>query len=447
MIFDDREDAGRRLADRLREQAGGDLVVLGVARSGVPVAAVVARALDAALDVVVTRRLGMPFQPGAALGAVGEHGARVVDDDLACTVGTTEAELAEVERREREAVTRIVERYRSVRPREPLAGRTAVVVDDGAVTGSSARAACLTARARGASRIVLALPVCPRDALPALREVADEVVTLEVTRERRAVGEAYAVHPPVDDEEVVAVLRSRAPVRATRPIDGEPVAHVDIRVERASVAGHLVVPVEATGLIVFAHASGSSRFDPRHRETARCLRAAGLATLVVDLLTPREEIVRERVFDTGTLATRLAAVVADVRRRPACRGLLIGLLAERTAAAAALAVAAHVDVAAVVSANGRPDLAARELPRITAPVLLVVGDRDPVLVELNRRARQTLPTTSRLLVVMDTGAIDGEHGARTRAAELACDWFARHLPRATAPLDDAAPRAAVRVGS
>lgn len=447
MIFDDREDAGRRLADRLREQVGRDVVVLGVARGGVPVAAVVAGVLEAPLDVVVTRKLGVPFQPAAALGAIGEHGPRVVDDDLARTVGTGEAELAEVERRAREAVTRIVERYRSVRPREPLAGRTAVVVDDGAVTGSSARAACCTVRARGATRVVLAVPVCPRDALPTLEEAADEVVTLEVARELRAVGEAYAVHPPVDDDEVVAVLRSRAPVRSTGPIDGEPVAHVDVRIGRTSVAGHLVVPVEATGLIVFAHASGSSRFDPRHRETAQHLRATGPATFVVDLLTPREEIVRERVFDTGMLATRLAAVVADLRDRPVCRGLPIGLLAERTAAAAALAVAGRVDIAAVVCCNGRPDLAAGELPGITAPVLLVVGDRDPVLVELNRRARQALPSTSRLRVVMDTGAMDGAHAAPTRAAELACDWFARHLPRATAPLDDRAPRAVARVGS
>ncbi|PVZ06837.1 phosphoribosyltransferase family protein [Actinomycetospora cinnamomea] len=432
MKFYDREDAGRRLADRLHDRAGRDGVVLGIARSGVPVAAVVARALGAPLDVVVTRRLGVPFQPGTGLGAVGEDGTLVVDDGVVRAVGAGEAELAEVERRERETVTRLVARYRSVRPPEPIEGRTAVVVDEGAVTGSSARAACRSVRARGASRIVLAVPFCPVGVMAGLREVADEVVVLEVARELRALGEDYAVHPPVDDDEVLAVLGRRGPVRSTRPIDGEPVAHVDIRVDRVAVSGHLVVPVEATGLVVFAHASGSSRFDPRHRETARSLRAAGMATFVVDLLAPREELVRERVFRTGMLATRLGAALTDVRRRPTCRGLPVGLLAESTAGAAALATAARRDdVDAVVCGNGRPDLVAPELPRIVAPVLLIVGDRDPVLVDLNRRARQALPPNSRLRVVAGTGRADGEHvphGAPTRAAELACDWFARHLP-------------------
>ncbi len=364
MTLDDREDAGRRLGDELHELVGGDVVVLGIPGGGVPVAAVVARALGAPLDVVVARRVGVPFQPGVAVGAVGEGGALVLDEELVRAVGADEAELAEVERRAREAVTRDVARYRAVRSAEPLEGRTAVIVDDGAARGGSARAACRAVRARGASRVVLAIAVCPYEALPGLGVEADDVVVVERTRELRAVGESYAVHPPVDDDEVLAVLRRRGPVRSTRPIDGEPTAHVDVWMGRTAVSGHLVVPVEATGLVVFAHPSARSRFDPRHRESARRARAAGSATFVVDLLTPREEIVRALVGDVDLLATRLDAVVADLGQRPATRGLQIGLLAGGAAEAAALAVAAwRDDVTAVVGGDGRPG------PAASAPVV------------------------------------------------------------------------------
>ena len=437
MRFDDRDDAGRRLADTLRHLAGEDVVVLGMPRGGVPVAAVVARALGAPLDVVVTRRLGVPFQPGVAMGAIGEDGALVLDEDVVRAVGAGESELAEVARREQAALERGLARYRAVRAAEPLAGRTVVIVDDGAVGGSSGRVACRIARARAARRVVFATAACAETALPDLRAAADEVVVLTTLRHFHAVGECYATFPPIDDDEVVATLRQGGPVRPTRPLDGEPTADVEMG-RGLHLPGHLVVPVGATGVVVCAHASGSSRFDPRHRETARALREAGLATLVVDLLTPREEIAREHVFDIGMLATRLGTVVADIRQRAVCRDLPVGLLAEGTAAAAALVTAARRDdVTVVVSCNGRPDLAARWLPRVAVPVLLIVGNRESALVELNRRARSALGGESRLRVVMGSGRADGEpvpRGAPTRASELAREWFGRYLPAALEPV-------------
>ncbi|GAA4790744.1 phosphoribosyltransferase family protein [Actinomycetospora chlora] len=436
MTFDDRDDAGRRLASRLRHLAGRDLVVLAVPRSGVPVAAVVAQALGAPLDVVVTRRLGVPFQPGVAMGAIGEEGARVLDDDVVRAAGASATELAEVEARERALLDASLRRYRAVRAPEPLDGRTALIVDDGAVAGSTAVLACRIARARGAARVEVAMPACAIGALPALREVADAVLVVELLRGFRTIGECYRDYPPVGDDEVVAALARGAPVRATRALDEEPATTVEVDAGRLRVSGHLTVPVDAHGLVVLAQASGSSRFEARHRETARSLRAAGLATLLVDLLTPREEIVRERVFDVPTLAARLGAVLAEIRRRPACRDLRVGLLAEGPAAAAALAAAARRhDVATVVGCDARPDLVTRWLPRVTVPVLLVVGDRDPAL-ETNRAAHEVLGPAGRLRVVMGSGQLEGEpapHGAATRAAELAAAWFVEHLsvPAAT----------------
>ncbi|WP_275895912.1 phosphoribosyltransferase, partial [Amycolatopsis ruanii] len=149
MPFTDRRDAGRRLAARLDRWRGSDAVVLGLPRGGVPVASEVARALGAPLDVVLVRKLGLPFQPELALGAIGEGGLRVVDPDLVRRFGISAAELAPVEAAERSELDRRAARFRSGRAPVPLAGRTAIVVDDGVATGASARVAVAAARAAG----------------------------------------------------------------------------------------------------------------------------------------------------------------------------------------------------------------------------------------------------------------------------------------------------------
>ena len=149
MSFIDRTDAGRRLGGRLGQLRGRDVVVLGLPRGGVPVAAEVARALDAPLDVIIVRKLGVPSQPELAVGAVGEDGVLVVNERVARRAHLSEAEFAEMERRGREEVQRRAEWFRADRPRQPLTGRIAVVVDDGIATGSTARAACQVVLALG----------------------------------------------------------------------------------------------------------------------------------------------------------------------------------------------------------------------------------------------------------------------------------------------------------
>ncbi len=182
MFFVDRADAGRHLARRLRYLGGADVVVLGLPRGGVPVAFEVAGELHAPLDVVVVRKLGVPFQPEYGFGAIGEGGARIVDDYVARQAGLTGPEIAEVEARERVLLDRRVSQLRGGHPPVPLAGRTVIIVDDGIATGSTARAACLVARARGASRVILAAPVGSTAGTAALRRAADEVVCLTPRR-------------------------------------------------------------------------------------------------------------------------------------------------------------------------------------------------------------------------------------------------------------------------
>ncbi len=212
-MFRDRVDAGRRLA-ALVQGAGlgeGDVVVLGLPRGGVPVAGEVARVLGAPLDVIVVRKLGVPFQPELAMGAIGEDGVRVENDDV---IGSTALGLADVdgiERAERVELDRRVQRYRREQPRLDLRGRCAVIVDDGIATGSTARAACRVARAHGARRVVLAVPVAPPAAVLALREVSDEMLCVAVPEPFDAVGTWYRDFTPTSDDEVVEVLRRLHP--------------------------------------------------------------------------------------------------------------------------------------------------------------------------------------------------------------------------------------------
>jgi putative phosphoribosyl transferase len=208
--FRDRREAGRLLAELLEPARGQDVVVLGLPRGGVPVAAEVARALDAPLDVIVVRKVGVPFQHELAMGAVGEGGALVVNERVVRLAGVEPAELERAERRERAEVASRVQQFRGDRPRIPLSGRTVVLVDDGIATGSTARAACAVARALGAARIVLASPVCARESARALAADADEVVCLQTPHDFRAVGQFYADFRPTEDDEVIALLERAA---------------------------------------------------------------------------------------------------------------------------------------------------------------------------------------------------------------------------------------------
>lgn len=205
--FADRSDAGRRLAPLLRHLRGQELVVLGLPRGGVPVAFEVAQALDAPLDVVVVRKLGFPFHAELAMGAIGEGGSEVLDEALVAREGTTEREVHEVERRERDALEQRVRWLRSGREPLDLGGRTALLVDDGIATGATVRVACRVARERGATRVVVAAPVAPTGVADVLVE-ADEVVVLHTPDHFVAVGHWYRDFTAVSDREVATLLGS-----------------------------------------------------------------------------------------------------------------------------------------------------------------------------------------------------------------------------------------------
>jgi len=420
-VFHDRPEAGRALADLLERWRGHDAVVLGLPRGGVPVAREVATALDLPLDVLVVRKLGVPYQPELAMGAIGEGGVRVINPAVMAGSHATPDDLAAVEARERAELERRLRRCRAVRDREPLDGRTAIVVDDGLATGATAAAACAVARAHGAVHVVLAAPVASRAALARLSTDADEVVVVAAPEGFQAVGQFYDDFGQTSDDEVCRLLEA-----TTAPLD------VDVVIDLADVRlpGHLTVPSDALGVVVFAHGSGSSRHSPRNRHVAHALNRGRLATLLLDLLLPSEERSRPHVFDVDLLATRLSGAVNWVRHQQRLVGLPVFLFRASTGSAAALMMAAHpgADIAAIVSRGGRPDLAADHLDRVHTPCLLVVGGADHDVIALNRAAQQWLPGEAQLAVVAGASHLFEEPGALDEVADLARNWFVTHLP-------------------
>ncbi len=205
-VFTDRTDAGRRLARRLRHLRSPDVAVVGLPRGGVPVALEVARELAAPLDVIIVRKLGVPFRPELAMGAIGEGDVRVINEDLVARIGISAEQIAQVEAREREELLRRVERLRAGRTPVSLQGRTVVVVDDGLATGATARAACQVARAHGADRVVLAVPVAPSGWRQRFAGVADELVCVTTPLAFSGVSAYYREFPQVPDDEVLACL-------------------------------------------------------------------------------------------------------------------------------------------------------------------------------------------------------------------------------------------------
>jgi pimeloyl-ACP methyl ester carboxylesterase len=218
-------------------------------------------------------------------------------------------------------------------------------------------------------------------------------------------------------------------------------AYDDDKLERtiAIPAGHvrlegtIGIPQSATGVVLFAHGSGSSRFSPRNRFVARALRESGLGTLLLDLLSRSEEdvdeLTRHHRFDIPMLADRLMVAIDWLEHEQQAMDLPIGLFGASTGGAAALVAAAQRPdrVRAVVSRGGRPDLAGDWLPVVEAPTLLIVGGRDDVVISLNEQARDAMRADVRLEIVPGATHLFEEPGTLERVAELARDWFLSHL--------------------
>lgn len=412
--FADRRSAGELLAPEVDALRDEDPVIIGLTRGGVAVAEPIAQALRAPLDFLVVQKMGAPGQPELGVGAFAEGDVQVLDTVLCSQLGMRDPEITRLTRAHADAFDARVRHYRARYPRIDLRDRVAVLVDDGLATGSTAHAAVRSARRAGARRVILAVPVGSRSAVDRLSTIADEVICLRVPDDFMAVGYHYEDFPQLSDEGMLDMLGS-----GTRTDVGIPVGD-------ALLPGILDIPPGARLLVVFAHGSGSSRLSLRNHHVARTLQDAGIATLLVDLLTADEESDRGLVFDIPRLADRLEGIVGWTRTSPRTMHLGVGLFGASTGAAAALAVAARCPdlIRSVVSRGGRPDLARQWLPLVESPTLLIVGGDDVEVLRLNRDALARLRCPARLEIVPGATHLFEEAGALEHVAHLARDWFA-----------------------
>lgn len=445
MRFLNREEAGRMLAEELRDRVTREALVLALPRGGVPVGAEVAEALGLELDVFVSRKLGAPMEPELGMGAIAEGGVMWVDRSLMRSLGVGPEQLDAIADREAREVQRRARLYRRGRPLTDISDRTVVLVDDGIATGGTVRAAVRALRSLGPRRLVLAVPVAAATTLEALREEVDEAVALLTPFDLGGIGAWYDDFRQVDDDEVLAALdrvhRAHAAPEYRRSAALGSNRVVLVHAAGVRLAGDLDVPDGAAGLVVFAHGSGSSRHSARNRAVAERLRAAGCATLLFDLLTDEEEqedrLTSALRFDIPLLARRLVGALEWLRSLPDVGRLPVGLFGASTGAAAALIAAArHPEhVSAVVSRGGRPDLAGPSLAAVRAPTLLIVGGADETVLQLNEKSYEALTCEKSLSIVPGATHLFEEPGALDDVARRAARWFLTHFqaPMTTSP--------------
>lgn len=427
MIFTNRTQAGQLLGEKLRSLNFDRPCVLALPRGGVPIGAEIARLIGCDFDLLLVKKIGLPGHEELAVGAVGEAGEIVWQEDILSLYGLRPRDLAhEVERKRAEIETRLA-RFRAVKPALDFAGRDVIVVDDGLATGATMKAAALLARERGAKRIIVAVPVAPAQDNPELLRLIDDFVALSRPTPFFGVGQWYEDFTQVSDEEVLTILETKAGTAS----------HVDksvnIRVGTASLPGALRVPPHPKGLVIFAHGSGSTHTSPRNRKVADALVAQGFATLRFDLLTPAEAENRANVFNLPLLTSRLLGATKWARREKSVKGVPIGYFGASTGAAAALGAAAEDrKIQAVVSRGGRPDMALDQLAKVTAPTLLIVGGDDLPVIPLNEAAQAKL-ANSELVIIPGAGHLFEEAGTLDQVIEYAANWFQRHLGNDSGP--------------
>src|SRR5579875_630976 len=433
-LYADRHDAGRRLGALLADRRFEDPLVVGIARGGMPVAAEVAHALGAPLDIVIVRKIGAPWNRDLAIGAVAEGDLVMVDERAVAELGLCAQEVDEAVARALEELARTIDRLREGRPRIGVRGRSVILVDDGLATGRIAQAAIRALRERGALHITLALPVGAPESVQALADSVDEALCAATPQHLRAIGDWYADFRATSDEEMLALLAGHSGAAARSAlISSEP---------GISAHGDLIVPWSAPGhgVIVFAPSGPSHAEAQLTAELAGVLERSGFGTLSLDWPQIDSPSRGERSEDVQITAQLMRAATDWLRSQPESARLPIGYVGGGAGAAGALVAAAQLRSAlgALVALAPRLELTGGAIALLEAPTLLVVPEQDRELLAICHAAREAMQCESRIALLPGRSPLALDRRARESLAPIVTDWLARHISAMTQPPGGAA---------
>lgn len=417
--FENREMAGKLLAERLMKYQKLEPVILALPRGGVPVAFQIAARFHAPLDVIIVKKIGAPGHEEFAIGAIAEDEIPILNQEIIKQYNYNPDEIENI------IVNRISENrrrskiYREKHSKISLEGRSVIIVDDGLATGSTMLAAIQWLRTQKIKKIIVSVPVSSKDAAEEIKKKCDEFLSLITPSEFWSVGMWYNDFAQVNDEEVIDYLLKQTHISES--------IKRDIWIEDALVMlqGEISIPINCKGLILFAHGGGSSHKSPRNIFVSKALNEAGFGTLLFDLLTYNESLDRKNVFDIELMSKRLKVATDWAKRN--YPDLPIGYFGASTGAAAALGAACdRLDIFAIVSRGGRPDLALESLSKVYAPTLLIVGSEDAQVIPLNQLAKEKL-INSQMVLIPDAGHLFEGPGMLEQVVEYAVNWFSNGL--------------------
>jgi len=432
-MMKDRATAGKQLAKKLSQLniSRTNTVVIALPRGGVPVAYEISYDLNLPLDIIAVKKISHPSNPELALGAVTSDNDVYYNHRIINSYGITDDELDNYKNQALHAAQEQVQNLRKSRSALLVQDINIILVDDGIATGATVQSAIKLLKDKGARKIWLAVPVCPRDLRPTFESLVDEMVTLEEPENLWAVGQFYQNFPQVNNQAVIDLL-------ALRPHYFDSVSPFDMKKEFTIVEGGLRLPgviynnPSPKGWVIFAHGSGSSRKSPRNNFVAERLQNAGMSVLLFDLLKEQEDVDYNKRFDIPFLAERLKlATQWLVKSADYQIHTPIAFYGASTGSAAALLACTKINpqiqITTVVSRGGRPDLVPSSiLAKVIQPVLLLVGGLDHEVIIFNQKAKESLQNCQ-LTLIQGASHLFEEAGCMEHVAKIASDWFVSHF--------------------
>lgn len=420
--FKNRLEAGKKLGESLLKYRGKDTIVLALTRGGVPVGKEVSTALGCPFEPLVIKKIGHLYNPEYAIGAISYDGHMVLNEDEANSLDK-EWLKSEIKKRQEEARVKNNFFFKNKKPLN-ISNKTVIIVDDGIATGLTIFAAIKHVKAHGAKKIIVAVPVAPKETVQRIKNEVDDFISLLIPDIfAGAVGAYYEDFGQVTDEEAIRFIDSKDSENGQHDQD------INIKIDSLVLPGILSLPAGTKSLVIFAHGSGSSRFSPRNAYVAQVLQKSGIGTLLFDLLTEEEDETYRNRFEIDLITDRLVSVTKWLLNYESTKNLKMGYFGASTGSAAALKAAQIMDkqIRAVVSRGGRPDLAMDVLKNVASPTLLIVGGNDDVVIGLNQKAFDELKCEKKMEIVAGATHLFEEPGALEKAASIANDWFKKYL--------------------